>query len=166
MTDHAARAERLAKELEAAFRNRADLYRLLLREMTAEFGRDRAEQTLVRVIEQRGAEVGGDAFSHLRGDAVAVGEAFLAASPDGGRLYPTHVERSDGSLSFKVRRCPLKEAWIGAGVNDVDLATLCRIAGAFDRGLFEAAGVAFANKTWTPGEDGCCTIMLGRCGAA
>ncbi|MCZ8547009.1 hypothetical protein OOJ09_22710 [Mesorhizobium qingshengii] len=38
---------------------------------------------------------------------------------------------------------------------------LCRIAGAFDRGLFEATGVRFENITWTPGHgSGCCHIAL------
>ena len=55
-------------------------------------------------------------------------------------------------IAFKVRRCPLKDAWVEAGVGDEKLATLCRIAGAFDRGLFEATGVRFANVTWTPGH--------------
>jgi hypothetical protein len=41
------------------------------------------------------------------------------------------------------------------------LATLCCIAGAFDRGLFEATGVRFDNATWTPGHgSGCCHIAL------
>ena len=35
MTDPEARAEKLSRELDFAFRNRADLYRLLLDELTA-----------------------------------------------------------------------------------------------------------------------------------
>lgn len=45
-------------------------------------------------------------------------------------------------------------------------ATLCRLAGAFDRGLFETAGVGFAAETWRPGRAGCCRIRLTRPGAA
>jgi L-2-amino-thiazoline-4-carboxylic acid hydrolase len=76
-------------------------------------------------------------------------------------MYPTDVERSDSRIAFKVKRCPLKDAWIEAGVGDEKLATLCRIAGAFDRGLFEATGVRFDNVTWTPGHgSGCCHIAL------
>jgi hypothetical protein len=60
-----------------------------------------------------------------------------------------------------VKRCPLKDAWVEAGVGDEKLATLCRIAGAFDCGLFEATGVRFDNATWTPGHgSGCCHIAL------
>lgn len=162
MSDDAERAERLSRELDAAFRNRADLYRLMFDELTAELGAKRAEAVMIRAIEERGREVARAAFAGFGpGDARAVGEAFLAVSPDGGLMYPTDVERSDDGIAFKVRRCPLKDAWVDAGVGDDRLATLCRIAGAFDRGLFETTGVRFDNVTWTPGHgSGCCHIRL------
>lgn len=160
MTD-AARAERLASELESAFRNRADLYRLMLEELTAELGAARAEAVLARAIERRGREVAATAFAGFGPrDARRIGESFLAASPDGGRMYPVDVERRADGIAFQVRRCPLKDAWVEAGVGGEDLARLCRIAGAFDRGLFEATGVRFANTTWMPGHEGCCRIDL------
>lgn len=155
------RAEQLARELEAAFRNRADLYRLMLDELSAELGRERAEAVLIRAIEKRGREVATTAFAGYGShDARAIGEAFLRVSPDGGRMYPTEVERRPDSIAFQVLRCPLQDAWREAGVGDRDLAALCRIAGAFDRGLFEATGVRFENVTWTPGHRGCCRIAL------
>lgn len=156
------RTETLARELEGAFRNRADLYRLLFDELSAAFGEERAEQILSVAIEKRGREVAATAFAGFGpNDARAVGEAFLAVSPDGGRMYPTEVERETHSICFRVRRCPLKDAWTDAGVGDERLAVLCRIAGAFDRGLFEATGVRFDNVTWTPGHgSGCCHIRL------
>lgn len=162
MTEHAIRVEKLAAELDSAFRNRADLYRLMLAELSAELGEAKAEELLVRAIEKRGREVAEVAFARFGpNDARAIGEAFLAVSPDGGRMYPTDVERSDTHIAFKVKRCPLKDAWVGAGVGDGTLTTLCRIAGAFDRGLFEATGVRFDNVTWTPGHgNGCCHICL------
>ncbi|MER9210528.1 L-2-amino-thiazoline-4-carboxylic acid hydrolase [Mesorhizobium sp. M0663] len=162
MTDAEARAETLSRELDSAFRNRADLYRLFLDELTAELGAEKAEAIMIRIIEQRGKEVAAAAFADFGpNDAPAIGEAFLAVSPDGGRMYPTDVERSQGRIAFKVKRCPLKDAWVEAGVGDEKLATLCRIAGAFDRGLFEATGVRFDNVTWTPGHgSGCCHIAL------
>jgi hypothetical protein len=159
MTD---RAEILSRELDSAFRNRADLYRLMLEELTSELGADAAEGVLVRAIEKRGQEVAHAAFARFGpNDARALGEAFLAVSPDEGRMYPTDVERSEHAITFRVRRCPLKDAWVQAGVGDEKLATLCRIAGAFDRGLFETSGVRFENRTWVPGHgDGCCHIHL------
>ncbi|TRC96510.1 hypothetical protein FJV76_28290 [Mesorhizobium sp. WSM4303] len=162
MTDAEARAEKLSRELDFAFRNRADLYRLFLDELTGELGAEKAEAIMVRTIEQRGKEVAAAAFARFGpNDAPAIGEAFLAVSPDGGLMYPTDIERGPDHIAFKVKRCPLKDAWIEAGVGDEKLATLCRIAGAFDRGLFEATGVRFDNVTWTPGHgSGCCHIAL------
>lgn len=162
MTEHALRAEKLAAELDAAFRNRADLYRLMLEELSAELGDEKAEEILVRAIEKRGQEVAAIAFADFGpNDARAIGEAFLAVSPDGGRMYPTDVERSDKHIAFKVKRCPLKDAWVEAGIGDERLTALCRIAGAFDRGLFEATGIRFDNVTWSPGHGtGCCHICL------
>lgn len=160
--DAAARVEKLSRELDAAFRNRADLYRLMLEELTAELGAERAEDVLARAIEKRGREVAASAFADFGpNDARRIGEAFLAVSPDGGRMYPTEVERGEAAIAFKVKRCPLKDAWVEAGVSEEKLATLCRIAGAFDRGLFEATGIRFENVTWTPGHgSGCCHIFL------
>lgn len=158
----AKRIETLSRELESAFRNRADLYRLLFDELAAALGDERAEEILAGAIEKRGREVAAAAFAGFGpNDARAIGEAFLAVSPDGGRMYPTEVEREDHAICFRVQRCPLKDAWTEAGVSDDRLAVLCRIAGAFDRGLFEATGVRFENVTWTPGHGkGCCHIFL------
>jgi hypothetical protein len=157
-----ARAEKLARELDAAFRNRADLYRLMLDELTRDLGAEQAEALLTRAIEKRGREVAAAAFTGFGpNDARRIGEAFLAVSPDDGRMYPTEVERGDTHIAFRVKRCPLKDAWVEAGVDDATLSTLCRIAGAFDRGLFEATGIRFENVTWTPGHgSGCCHIVL------
>jgi hypothetical protein len=162
LNDHQNRADKLSRELDSAFRNRADLYRLFLDELTAEIGAEAAEAVMIRTIDKRGREVAAAAFADFGpNEALAIGEAFLSVSPDEGRMYPTDVERSETGIAFKVRRCPLKDAWIEAGVGDEKLATLCRIAGAFDRGLFEATGVRFDNVTWTPGHGtGCCHIRL------
>lgn len=162
MTEAETRAEKLSRELDAAFRNRADLYRLFFEELAADLGEEEAERVMVRVIERRGREVAAAAFRDFGpNDAREIGEAFLAVSPDDGRMYPTDVERDDHHIAFRVKRCPLKDAWVEAGVGDERLATLCRIAGAFDRGLFEATGVRFDNTTWTPGHgSGCCHISL------
>lgn len=152
--------ETLRQELESSFRNRADLYRLMHAELVAELGFEKGEALMLRIIEKRGREVG--AFFKAKGPgALAVGEAFLAVSPDQGRMYPTDVVRQADSIEFRVKRCPLKDAWQEAGLDDATTATLCRVAGAFDKGLFEATGVAFRNETWSAQRGGgCCHIML------
>jgi hypothetical protein len=157
--------EKLRQDLEAAFRARANLYRLFHDELTARLGRVEGEALMARVIERHGSE----AAAHYRrpgADARAVGEAFLAASPDGGRMYPAAVERQQDGIDIRVERCPLKDAWRDAGLSPERVATLCRIAGAFDKGLFEAAGLRFSNETWSAERGGgCCHIFL-RDGAA
>ncbi|MER9714460.1 hypothetical protein NKJ13_30450 [Mesorhizobium sp. M0174] len=102
MTDAEARAEKLSRELDSAFRNRADLYRLLLDELTAEVGAEKAEAIMIRTIERRGREVAAAAFADFGpNDAPAIGEAFLAVSPDGGRMYPTDVERGPDRIASR-----------------------------------------------------------------
>src|SRR5688500_4434801 len=151
----------LRQELEDAFRGRAHLYRVFLDELEAELGPERAEALMVRALEVRGREVATALFTEVPVDPIAAGDRFLAVSPDGGQMYPHEAERSHGSMTIRVHRCPLKDAWAGAGLPPDRIATLCRIAGAFDRGLFEAAGVAFSHQTWTePRGGGCCWITL------
>jgi hypothetical protein len=152
----------LRRELADSFHNRAHLYRLLLDSLERRMTPDAAEAVLSEVCHARGREVAAAAFARFGpGDAPALGEAFLAASPDGGRLYPTEVERRPEGISFRVLACPLKAAWQSAGLPAERIAVLCRIAGTFDRGLFEATGVRFANRTWRPADgEGCCHIHL------
>jgi len=162
MNDQTTRIERLRAELESAFRNRGDLYRLMYETLSRELGADKAEMLLDTAIEERGREVARAAFSSFgENDARAIGEAFLKVSPDEGLMYPADVERFEEGIEFKVRRCPLKDAWVQAGLDADRVSTLCRIAGAFDRGLFEETGIRFENWTWKPGDGpGCCRIRL------
>jgi L-2-amino-thiazoline-4-carboxylic acid hydrolase len=153
--------ETLRGELEEAFRNRAHLYRILLEELEAELGPEQAEAVLARAVERRGREVAAGLFAGMPADPQAIGARFLAASSDGGRLYPHDAECRHGTMAIRVHRCPLKEAWCEAGLKPGRIATLCRIAGAFDRGLFEAAGLTFTNETWSEARGGgCCWIRL------
>lgn len=154
--------ERLRRELEESFRNRAHLYRLMLEELRAALGPEQAEALLSRVVAKRGQEVAAQLFTGLgANDARKIGETFLAVSPNQGRLYPHEAQpRSDG-ISIRVQRCPLKDAWQDADLPPAEIATLCRIAGAFDKGLFEATGIRFAAETWTEARGGgCCHIHL------
>lgn len=153
----------LRRELEDAYRGRAHLYRAIYDELAAEYGAAAAERVLARAIEKRGREVAAALFPGLGPqDARAIGEKFVSVSPDEGRMYPNEVTTRPDGLSIKVHRCPLKDAWRDSGLDDSQVATLCRIAGAFDKGLFEAPGIAFANETWSAvrGDTGCCRIHL------
>jgi L-2-amino-thiazoline-4-carboxylic acid hydrolase len=156
-----ANAETLRRELADAFKNRAHFYRLMLDVLTERHGPAEAEAVLAEACLRRGREVAPLLFNDVPAEPEAVALRFLSASPDGGDLYPHETERGAGRFTIRVRSCPLKDAWMEAGLAPRQVAKLCRIAGAFDRGLFEAAGVGFENSTWSQTRGGgCCRITL------
>jgi L-2-amino-thiazoline-4-carboxylic acid hydrolase len=153
--------ESLRQELEGAFRNRAHLYRVFLDDLEAELGLEKAQEIMSRTLERRGRETAVYLFRDCPSEPGAVGDRFLTVSPDAGRMYPHDTDRTERAMTIRVRRCPLKDAWSEAGLPPARIAALCRIAGAFDKGLFEAAGVRFSNETWTEERGGgCCKIIL------
>jgi hypothetical protein len=160
-TTATAEIDQLRRALDDSFKNRALLYWTIYQELRQELGAASAEAILSRAIYARGQQVAEAAFRQFGAqDARALGEAFLGVSPDGGRLFPTDVEQVADGIAFQVKRCPLKEAWQEAKLSDADLTTICRIAGRFDNGLFECAGVTVKTQTWQPGSSGCCRIQL------
>src|SRR5262245_32957186 len=154
--------DRLLRDLDEAHRARARASWFAFDELRREFGAARAEAILARAAERLGEAAGRRLFAGggaRTPDAAA--RTFLAASPAGGRLFPTEVSRgADGAVTIAVIRCPLQDAWREAGLADDDVVTLCRIAGRFDHGCFDAAGVALEAETWTPGRAGCCRLRL------
>src|SRR5262245_2593933 len=96
--------EKLRRELEGAYRARAHIYRLIYEELAAEVGAAKAEQVLSRAMERRGRDASAGVFKPLDGkkDAVALGEFFVARSPDNGRLYPSSTEQRAGGISISV----------------------------------------------------------------
>lgn len=155
--------ERLASELREAFAQRAMIYHRIDEELSAELGADKSAAILGRAIESHGRAAGAKLFNGIdAGDPRAVADAFLAVSPDGGRLYPAERRDEGGAVTIQVKDCPLQNAWRAAGLAPERIARLCRIAGRFDTGLFGATGVAFSAATWTPGRAGCCTLTLAR----
>jgi hypothetical protein len=156
-----ASAEILRRELADAFRNRAHLYRLMLDVMGERHGPAEAEAILMEVCERRGREVAPLLFGGLPPEPETIARRFLSVSPDGGDLYPHDVETAPGCFTIAVHACPLKQAWLDSGLPAEMVAKLCRIAGAFDKGLFEAAGLGFENSTWSEARGGgCCRITL------
>jgi hypothetical protein len=156
-------ADTLRRELADAFRNRAHLYRLLLDVLTERHGAAEADAVLAEVCDRRGREVAPLLFAGMAPDPAAIARRFLSVSPDGGDLYPHETEEGTDHFTIRVHSCPLKQAWQETGLGPEQVGRLCRLAGAFDRGLFEAAGVAFANSTWSAARGGgCCHITLSR----
>ncbi len=153
--------ERAEGDLRGQMANRALLYRDLLITLSEELGRERAIALLARAIYRRGEGIGQQFRAYAPDDFAGLRDAFLAIVPGGTELFKPEVRRCDeAGLEIKFGGCPLKEAWLAAGLPQDEIATLCRIAGTVDLGTFEAAGFAIENRTWQPGRDGCCHLVI------
>lgn len=154
-------AVQLRKELVASFKNRALLYFHFFDEMRKELGEAKATEIMKRAIYDRGLAVGKQFAKFGPADMTGIRDAFLKFIPDEGALFAPEVQRCDaGGVDIMFHRCPLKEAWIDAGVSESDMAKLCQIAGRVDNGTFEGAGFTFSADTWQPGHDGCCHLHI------
>ena len=153
--------EKLRGELYASFKNRAMMYYHIYKAMEGELGRDRAAEIIKQAIYSRGVEIGQQFQSIEKTNMEGLKEAFLGIIPDGGAMFAPEVQRSDGGgVDIKFHRCPLKEAWLDAGIPEDEVGLLCHIAGRVDNGTFEGAGFNFHAETWEPGRDGCCHLHL------
>ena len=151
----------LRDQLYGSFKNRALLYRHIFDTLRRRIGEEQAMDAMKEAIHARGAEIGRRFARFGPDDLEGLKDAFLAFIPDGGRMFDPEVRRCDADgLDIKLRRCPLKEAWLEAGVPEADVAKLCHIAGRVDNGTFEAAGFAFTADTWTSGDEGCCFLHI------
>jgi len=160
----AERADRLARELEAAFAARGRVYWHMYATLREALGAAEAERLVSSAVEAHGRAGGERIFAGLsQGTPQDVAAHFLrVASPDWGRLFAHEVRRDErGRVEIRVLRCPLKDAWVADGRSDTEVETLCRIAGRADWGCFSAAPCAFEAETWRAGRSGCCVLRLG-----
>ncbi len=149
------------KDLIAQMKNRALIYMEMYDVLSAELGAQKAEALLAKAIFRRGLSAGKSLAQHAPRDLAGLKDAFLAGVPGGEEIFQPEVLRCDGErLEMQLHGCPLKDAWREAGLAEEKVATLCRIAGAVDKGLFEGAGFKFENKTWVPGAKGCCFLSI------
>lgn len=153
--------EQLRKELVGSFKNRALLYHSIFEALRRRIGDDEAAAVLHEAIYARGLEIGRQFARYAPHDMEGLKDAFLAFIPDQGRLFGPELERCDaGGVDIKFHRCPLKEAWLEAGLPEPEVARLCSIAAHVDNGTFEGAGFNFRADTWQPGEEGCCHLHI------
>ncbi|MDH4324749.1 MAG: L-2-amino-thiazoline-4-carboxylic acid hydrolase [Betaproteobacteria bacterium] len=151
------------RDLVAQMKNRALIYKETYDVLAEELGAAKAEALLTKAIYRRGRAM-GTAFSKFApADLGGLCEAFLASVPGGKAIFkPEVLKKEPAALEIQLHGCPLKDAWREAGLAEDKVATLCRIAGAVDKGLFEGAGFKIENRTWTPGAKGCCFLRILR----
>lgn len=126
-----------------------------------EVGGQKASEIMKRGIYNRGLEIGAQFKKFAPADLEGLKTAFLAFVPDDGRMFDPEVLRCDAhGLEIKMRRCPLKDAWQDAGLNESEIAGMCDIAASVDQGTFEGAGFSFSAETWTQGQQGCCRLKI------
>jgi predicted ArsR family transcriptional regulator len=151
------------RDLVGQLKNRALVYLEVYDVLAEELGAERAEALLAKAILQRGRSAGRAFAEFAPADFDGLCKAFLEGVPGEGELFAPELRRCDpNGIEIQFHACPLKEAWEEAGLAPAKRATLCRIAGAVDKGLFEAAGFAIDNRTWTPGAEGCCFLSIRR----
>lgn len=154
-------AERLLTQLRAQIANRALFYLAAYDALADEIGAARAEGVLTRAVRLRGRAAGEALARFAPADLAGLRDAFLGGLPGGEALFRPEVRRCDAAaLEIRMTACPLKQAWQEAGVPAGKCATLCRIAGAVDLGTFEEAGFGIENRTWRPGQEGCCNLTI------
>jgi len=158
--------ELLRRQLYDSFKNRAMIYWHAYDELCKAVGAEQAETVLAQAIYRRGEENGKKFAAFAPANLAGLLDAFLAGIPDDGRMFGPEVLRCDATgVDIKFHNCPLRDAWLEAGLPPEKVATLCRIAARVDNGTFEGAGFAFHADTWQPGGDGCCHLHIrpGNC---
>ena len=153
--------QQLRDQLYASFRHRAMLYYLIFDELRKALDEPQAIEILQRAIRRRGEEVGKQFAPFAPDDLAGLRDAFLKIIPDDGKMFAAKVERCDEQqLDITLQSCPLRDAWLDAGLDQHDVATMCRIAAAIDEGTFAGAGFNFSADTWNPDCEGCCHLHI------
>lgn len=137
------------------------MYWHLFKALQKDVGDQKAAAIMKSGIYNRGLDIGVQFKKFSPADLEGLKNAFLAFIPDEGKMFDPEVLRCDGeALEIKMHRCPLKDAWHYAGLNDNELAGMCDIAASVDKGTFEGAGFSFSAETWTRGQQGCCRLKI------
>jgi hypothetical protein len=151
------------RDLVAQMKNRALIYMETYDVLAEELGAAKAEALLTKAIYRRGRAMGKSFAKFGPADLEGLQKAFLASVPGGKDIFqPEVLKQEPAKLEIQLHGCPLKDAWREAGLPEEKVSTLCRIAGAVDKGLFEGAGFKIENRTWTPGAKGCCFLRILR----
>jgi len=149
------------EQLRAAVNMRAAAYGHIFDVLKERFGTEQAVELLGEATKRLGVNMGATFAEFGPADTIGLCDAFLAGIPGRDELFaPEVIERSEDQMEVQFHRCPLKDFWVADGGSETDVEQLCRAAGRIDGGLFETAGFVFKGKTWKPGQDGCCRLIV------
>lgn len=150
----------LQQALKDAYMSRGQLYVTFYRTIAKRYGDNAAREILKEAIYEWGAGLAGGVSPCAPANFSGLNDVFFN-SPDGGEMFRPRVGAPDDEgVDAHFLACPLKEAWIAAGLSDGEVAMFCDIASAADYGTLEAAGFAISIETWKPGAEGCCSLKV------
>ena len=153
-------ANKMWSALNDANKARARVYVEFFRSIESRFGRDVAVEITREAVYKWGCTLAGGLEQHLPSDFKGLCASF-AFAPDGGEMFSPQVAVcSDEELDVHFTSCPLKTAWVEAGLSDQEVALFCSMAASADYGTLEAAGFKVDITTWQPGRQGCCRLRI------
>ena len=146
--------------LNDANKSRARVYLEFFRAIERRYGRPVAIDICKEAIRSWGCGLAGGLEAYLPSDFDGLARSF-AFAPDGGSMSRPRVDRCDGDgLDVQFEGCPLKSAWLEAGMPEADVALFCEMASEADYGTLEAAGFSVTIETWKPSYKGCCSLKI------
>lgn len=154
--------EELRQALVGQMKKRAMMYYYIFKEVSREVGSEKASAILKRAIYKCGLDVGKILAEYGPSDLQGLKEAFMdkVVPHDGSMFAPEIISCDSEELNIKFHRCPLKEAYLEAGLSEDETAAMIDIAAQVDYGTFEGAGFSFDVETWQPGKKGCCHLHV------
>jgi len=156
MGDQEKKIEALRKDAFSATVNRGLVYTSILTEMRKELGAERASEILKRAIHNHGLKM-AEVLDPPR-SIEEFKEWLLNFLPDGGAMHEPEVLHCDEkALDIKFHRCPLKDGWRMLGLNEAEVADMCRHADAFDHGFFGSI-FEYSMDLWAEQSDDSCIL--------
>jgi hypothetical protein len=150
----------LQRALKDAYMSRGQLYVAFYRAIARRHGGEAAREILKEAIYDWGSGLAAGVSPCAPANFAGLNDAFFS-SPDGGEMFQPRIGVPDQhGVDAHFLSCPLKEAWIAAGLSDGEVAMFCDIASSADYGTLEAAGFAISIETWKPGLEGCCSLKV------
>jgi hypothetical protein len=148
--------------LNEANKSRARVYLQFYRAIERRLGQAVAIEICREAIYNWGRDLAAGLEARGQNDFDRLATSFVFA-PDGGAMFRPRIDRCDEKgLDVQFEACPLKAAWLEAGLPDTDVALFCQMASEADCGTLEAAGFSVEIDTWKPGSNGCCRLKIRR----